>query len=1118
MADNVETAIYRLSVEGQDKIDRLTQSIDGLSTAVEPANGRTRTFSQTLQNLIGRSDETVGGLNRIQKAWETYERFAEAGAGTQTQLAALFDITTKKVNEQAVALENMRRAQSNASTGPGQTVSAAGGSDAYAAQFEAAAKAQDEQVASINRLRTAINPLETEQGKLGTQMANYRVLLQQGRITQTEYTAAQDMAAQSLAKYGGAAVEAGHAHAGFSTQAQSAFHAARGFAEQLLVGIPITQAAASEMNHLTYAATGAGGLSGAFKEVAGFIGGLITPTTAAIASVAALTAAAVALAAAYDKVNVSSQLAISGAGARTGTTVTDINSFVQKNSGSFGTNGTSGLSEKEARELAEAYTKSGEIVVGQLTGMSNAVVGFANKSGKSVSEAIKVFEEFDKDPRKAVAALTEQFGELDVSTRLAIDAAIQQDDKTRVLTITMQALADKTAEAAKQQTLLSSLQRGVIVGAGAETAKPTGLEGRLENAKTQLNAAIDAPANVIGAMSVEQQSKAVERLTQTVIDLQQASEKFKAAGLDGAFQKLSTDADAVDRAIDPAIGQLEKLRAELEKLEQAKAAGASSKFGIEVDTAAAIEIQNIINKTEEAQEASARYNEQVAHVSISWGNVGQSTALALDAAQTQLPVIQAIGAAAKMAAQEAADYAKYMAAGKSETEATALAASNLQTAQAAASSQIQQQTKQIADSNQLQAAGYVSQYAGMQKLSALQVAKDKEGAVYEQQRIAQEQAYNKVIEEGGTKAEANNRAYQVGLSYQNQIAAAADNVKGLQIQLNEETAQWRAELLGVGSAAEVVGANYDKILQKQQQIDDATAQYNAQLLAAQGGSQFNPMVSSRGQVGAFTAGGTPVSVSYAGGGGGRSVGVPGDESVTYYRQLAAQQAGGISKLVSDAYAKGGINAALSAVASAPNTFGASPSDLQQIGGSLLGPQTSTISDKISQFDSLIQLANSQTTDTSVQKANTQSEITFLRGLPASQAVDQKIADLTKSLQDVVTSTNALTASNQDLLSPYYTQDPRTSHIGFRSQGMASGGEFTVPGGYSANDNMLGTIPLASGEIVSVRRPGQDSGGGSSRPVYVTNHISVGSGANMDQFKRTVFQATQNTVRQIRAVS
>lgn len=54
---------------------------------------------------------------------------------------------------------------------------------------------------SVRRLRAAINPLEAEQGKLGAEMVKYKTLLQDGKITTTEYAAAQDMAGKRLSDF-----------------------------------------------------------------------------------------------------------------------------------------------------------------------------------------------------------------------------------------------------------------------------------------------------------------------------------------------------------------------------------------------------------------------------------------------------------------------------------------------------------------------------------------------------------------------------------------------------------------------------------------------------------------------------------------------------------------------------------------------------------------------------------------------------------------------------------------------------------------------------------------------------------------------------------------------------
>jgi hypothetical protein len=78
------------------------------------------------------------------------------------------------------------------------------------------------------------------------------------------------------------------AHAGLSTQAMAAQHSVRGFTEMIIQGVPPTQALAMEMNNLTYAASGPGGLTGALKDGIGVFTRLLTPMTLMIGIPAAI--------------------------------------------------------------------------------------------------------------------------------------------------------------------------------------------------------------------------------------------------------------------------------------------------------------------------------------------------------------------------------------------------------------------------------------------------------------------------------------------------------------------------------------------------------------------------------------------------------------------------------------------------------------------------------------------------------------------------------------------------------------------------------------------------------------------------------------------------------------
>lgn len=80
----------------------------------------------------------------------------------------------------------------------------------------------------------------------------------------------------------------GAAHNGLSTQAMAAGHAMRSAAEGIAMGIPPSQILAQQFSHLSYAATGSGGISGAFKEAGAAISKFITPATLALGSLAAI--------------------------------------------------------------------------------------------------------------------------------------------------------------------------------------------------------------------------------------------------------------------------------------------------------------------------------------------------------------------------------------------------------------------------------------------------------------------------------------------------------------------------------------------------------------------------------------------------------------------------------------------------------------------------------------------------------------------------------------------------------------------------------------------------------------------------------------------------------------
>jgi hypothetical protein len=93
----------------------------------------------------------------------------------------------------------------------------------------------------------------------------------------TSLAGAAATAGPTVAGMATASRSAGTAHAGLSTQSLAAFHSIRSLGEAIASGMPLTTALAQQVNHLAYAASGPGGLSGAFSGAIGALTRFISP-------------------------------------------------------------------------------------------------------------------------------------------------------------------------------------------------------------------------------------------------------------------------------------------------------------------------------------------------------------------------------------------------------------------------------------------------------------------------------------------------------------------------------------------------------------------------------------------------------------------------------------------------------------------------------------------------------------------------------------------------------------------------------------------------------------------------------------------------------------------------
>lgn len=82
-------------------------------------------------------------------------------------------------------------------------------------------------------------------------------------------------------------------HTALSTQAMAAQHSIRSMVEQMAMGMPISTILSAQLNHLSYAASGPGGITKAFGDAAGVFAKLITPTVALVGALALVSGAVI---------------------------------------------------------------------------------------------------------------------------------------------------------------------------------------------------------------------------------------------------------------------------------------------------------------------------------------------------------------------------------------------------------------------------------------------------------------------------------------------------------------------------------------------------------------------------------------------------------------------------------------------------------------------------------------------------------------------------------------------------------------------------------------------------------------------------------------------------------
>ncbi len=112
MADTVETAIYKIGVEGQAQLDQAAKSADQLAasedrvtTATEKVTRATRTSAESLERLAAANDKTTRATAQYTRGLEQLKRLEEEEVGTATRRGQVLDFVEGKFRAQLDAID-----------------------------------------------------------------------------------------------------------------------------------------------------------------------------------------------------------------------------------------------------------------------------------------------------------------------------------------------------------------------------------------------------------------------------------------------------------------------------------------------------------------------------------------------------------------------------------------------------------------------------------------------------------------------------------------------------------------------------------------------------------------------------------------------------------------------------------------------------------------------------------------------------------------------------------------------------------------------------------------------------------------------------------------------------
>jgi hypothetical protein len=394
--------------------------------------------------------ETIA-QQRAEQAGANFQRSLTESLGGGGAPATSQGATYSALAEQVKRLDEIEQARAahNAQVTQ-QAVAAAYGLDRQAKSakdsaeaFLAAALAEEQMAAKAAALRAAINPLETEMVRLGKEMAEYRALLDAGRISSVEFERAQVMAAKRLSDVDLNMRQAATGGRVLSGELGNLGYQVNDVLTGLALGQPIFMIAAQQGGQIYQIFAHSKASIGDFASAYGsWMLGLVTPTRAAFTVIAASVGLGTAALITYEGRIQEVQRLLTGMGRASGATATGIDAIAQANSS------PTGLSTNEARNLAAALAATGKVGVDSIGPIVALGHDFAKTFGIDAKTANELLAKSFADPARGAEELNQRLGFLDANTKLLIESLVIQGNRTEAVRILTEKIKGSIADAA----------------------------------------------------------------------------------------------------------------------------------------------------------------------------------------------------------------------------------------------------------------------------------------------------------------------------------------------------------------------------------------------------------------------------------------------------------------------------------------------------------------------------------------------------------------------------------------------------------------------------------------------------------------------------------------------